>query len=308
MARRTTQLFSLSMLDLLTGALGAIIFLFVITPKGGKSAAATQQAVVYFDKAQMKIHGSLPDSLLDKNPGDTLLVVMADYKKLPKRENAPQKVLAKNELPSPKKTTPKKSTKVQKETPPKKEVKPKVEKKTPVKKVEPKKEKTTTTEKTTKRESTTTTKKEQTYRGSPPSVPAAVSFEINWVDKNDNVDLIVCKSGKCVYGGRKRNRDIGQWDSGKSRNRLFGNDLRTNQEAVRQFDKVIPGEYQIYAQFKESKKKRNSVTIKGLIYTKDKSKQERGENFSRKLPLTAERVLIGIVKLNANGEFQFFKK
>ena len=70
MSRRTKQLFSLSLLDLLTSALGAIIFLFIITPRGGESAAKVRQAMVYFDTTQMKIHGELPDSLLAKGAGD----------------------------------------------------------------------------------------------------------------------------------------------------------------------------------------------------------------------------------------------
>lgn len=309
MSRRNIQLFNLSMLDLLTGALGAIIFLFIITPKGGQSAAPIQQAAIYFDTTQMKIHGLLPDSLLSKMPGDSLLVVMVDHKNLPKKVNAPRKVLAKNDLPISKPTpSPRKKSIANKKptpSPSKKE------------KAQPKKEKESTSssrsqkKRETKSKSTTSSKgktAERTFKGSPPSVPAAVSFEVNWVDKNDNVDLIICKDGKCVFGGKKRDKRIGQWDSGKSRNRLFGNDLRTNQEAVRQFDKIIPGEYQVYAQFKESKKNNKTITIKGLVYTKNDKLVERGENFSRRLTISSRRDLIGIVKLKANGEYQFIKK
>ena len=291
MARRNTELFSLSMLDLLTGALGAIIFLFIITPKGeGAAPAVEQQAVVYFDTLQMKIHGALPDSLLAKRNGDSLLVVLKDYKNLPKKEKSPYKVLAKNESKSPKPSTHRSSTNVEQPKP--KQV-PKTKSTQPVKKTEVKKG----TQQKSDSKSQKTEKESTKFKGSPPSVPAAVSFEINWVDKDDNVDLIVCKDGKCVYGGQKRNKKIGQWDSGKSRNRLFGNDLRTNQEAVRQYDDIIPGTYQIYAQFKESKKNKTSTTIKGLIYTKNAKSQERGEYFSRSLPITTNRILIGTVQL-----------
>ena len=95
MARRKTSLFNLSFLDVLTSALGAIIFLFVITPKGGQSAAKVRQAMVYFDTVQMKIHGDLPDSLLAKAAGDTLFTVLLAYKNLPKKEEQPrQRILA----------------------------------------------------------------------------------------------------------------------------------------------------------------------------------------------------------------------
>ena len=300
MSRRNTELFSLSMLDLLTGALGAIIFLFIITPKGeGAAPAVEQQAVVYFDTLQMKIHGALPDSLLAKRNGDSLLVVLKDYKNLPKKEKSPYKVLASNEAKLPKPPPRKRASDVDKP----KQV-PKTKSTQPAKK--------TAVKKGTQQQSDSKSqqaKKESTqFKGSPPSVPAAVSFQINWADKNDNVDLIVCKDGKCVYGGKKRVKGVGQWDSGKSRNRLFGNDLRTNQEAVRQYDEIIPGRYQIYAQFKESKKNNKTATIKGLIYTKNAKSQERGEHFTRSLLITTNRFLIGTVQLKADGTYQLIKK
>ncbi|MFK7773760.1 MAG: hypothetical protein AB8F94_16535 [Saprospiraceae bacterium] len=302
MSRRNTELFSLSMLDLLTGALGAIIFLFIITPKGeGAVPAVEQQAVVYFDTLQMKIHGTLPDSLLAKRSGDSLLVILKDYKNLPKNEKSPYKVLAKNEAQLPKPSIGKQATKVEQSKPKRvPNTKPTLPtKKSEVKKGTPKKEDS---------KSQKTTKESSKFKGSPPSVPAAVSFEINWPDKNDNVDLIVCKDGKCVYGGKKRIKNVGQWDSGKSRNRLFGNDLRTNQEAVRQYDEIIPGKYQIYAQFKESKKNNKTTIIKGLIYTKNAKLQERGEHFTRTLSISNNRFLIGTVQLKADGTYQFIKK
>jgi hypothetical protein len=73
MSRRKMQFFNLSFLDLMTGALGAIIFLFIITPKGGESAAPVRQAAIYVDTVQRKLYGDLPDSLLNKEAGDTLL-------------------------------------------------------------------------------------------------------------------------------------------------------------------------------------------------------------------------------------------
>ena len=70
MARRKTQLFNLSFLDLITGALGAVIFLFIITPKGGTAAPDKHQVVMYMDTSEMKIFGNLHDSLQNKQIGD----------------------------------------------------------------------------------------------------------------------------------------------------------------------------------------------------------------------------------------------
>ncbi|MCB0618923.1 MAG: hypothetical protein KDC43_23250 [Saprospiraceae bacterium] len=291
MARRKSELFNLSFLDLLTGALGAIIFLFIITPKGGESAATVRQAMVYFDTTQMKIYGDLPDSLLHKRSGDTLFTVLLAYKDLPKEEKEPQKIFASRETP------------VRQETPqkpaPRVETKPTPEPEKPVKVEKPEK-KETVTEKPPAKET-------PVYKGDAPSVPARVSIEISWPDKNDNVDLFVCKGSNCVYGGRKNDDDIGQWDSGKSRNRLFGNDLRTNQEAVRQFDKIVSGQYKIYAMFKDSEQNRKTVTLKGLIYTKDDANVERGENFTHRLTAGDQRVLLGTLILQKNGNYQFIK-
>ncbi len=281
MARRKVELFNLSFLDLLTSALGAIIFLFIVVPKGGEAAAPVQQAAIYLDTVQMKIHGPLADSLRTKQAGDTLFAIVVDHERLPEPPR-PQPE-AKPERPIVERTPPQQPERPQPQPP-----------QTPAPVTQPA-EPTPTPEPA----------RPVQYKGDMPSVPARVSFEINWANREDNVDLFVCKGGNCVYGGRKNVRDIGQWDSGKSRNRLIGNDLRTNQEAVRQFDTVIPGEYQVYASYKESSKNQASVTITGLVYTKGDNGQERGQSFSRRLSLGAERVLIGTVVIQKNGDFQF---
>lgn len=288
MSRRKTQLFNLSFLDLLTSALGAVIFLFVITPKGGQSAAPAQQAAVYFDTSQMKLYGDLHDSLLQKRAGDTLFAVLVGHKNLPKASKALNKPIAQQK---PERKVPAKS---EVSTP---------ERKVP-KKEEPKKEPTKVPEPRVEQPKAPPV---PTYRGDAPSVPCKVSIEMNWSNKTDNVDLFVCKGNLCVYGGRKKDRQIGQWDSGKARNRLFGNDLRTNQEAIRQFDQIIPGEYKIYAQFKESAKNTTSILVKGLIYTKNEQGQERGESFSKVLTLGQDRILIGTIILKEDGFYNFKK-
>lgn len=286
MSRRRNQPFNLSLLDLLTSALGAVIFLFIITPKGGAPASQTKQLGVFLDTMQQQVFGLIPDSLQGKQVGDTLLAVLVDYKSLPREEKQPRLVVQQRPAPQPDRA---------------KEVKPSDN--------EEVKEETRRDMETPKPKPPVP--KEQTpppiYRGDAPSVPCLVSFEINWDNADDNVDLFVCKDGSCVYGGRKRDREVGQWDSGKSRNRLFGNDLRTNQEAVRQFEQILPGEYLLYAHFKNSRRDQETVRIDGLIYTKAPSGQERGGTFSQNLQLTEERVLIGKIVLKEDGQFSFIK-
>ncbi len=210
MSRRTSQLFSLSLLDLLTGALGAIIFLFIITPKGGESPKVNQQAVIYFDTLNMKLHCNLPDSFLQNRPGDTVLAVLVDYKDFPSQEKAIQKVFV-QQKPKEKPAAKKSINQTPKKTLEKVPAKEEVEKEN--KPVTPKEEKPKIVE--------VKKKDPPPFKGSPPAVPCMVSFEINWSDKADNVDLYICKGNDCVYGGRKKNRNIGYWDSGKSRNKLY---------------------------------------------------------------------------------------
>lgn len=276
MTRRNVQLFNLSLLDLLTSALGAVIFLFIITPKGGAPPTLRSQIGIYIDTIQNQVFGPIHGQI-NNNIGDTIYAVLVDYqskekekkgsKPAPEKQAAPPRVMT-EEVPKP--------------TPaPEKEVKKEIEPVTP---------------------------KINSYKGDAPSVPCKVSFEIFWASKENNIDLFVCKDGRCVYGSRKKDRSIGDWDSGKSRNRIFGNDLRTNQEAVRQFDEIIAGDYEIYALFKDSQKNETSVTINGLIYTKNDDDQEQGQAFSQRLDLTKDRMLIGKVILQKNGTFTFTKK
>ena len=287
MSRRKTQVFNLSFLDLVTGALGAVIFLFIITPKGGSSAAVGSQAVVYVDTTERKIFGTLDDSLQHKRVGDTLFAVLVDYKNFPKPEKRKvvEKLIDFNQPKSQDQPPAPKKMETKRPTPP-----PPIPAKEEPKEIPGGPRETTD------------------FKGDAPSVPARVSFEVTWGNQADNVDFFVCRGRNCVYGGRKRDKAIGQWDSGKSRNGLFGNDLRTTQEAVRQFDKVIPGEYELYAQFKESKGSNTKVTIKGLIYTKGRSNQQRGETFFKTLPISKKRIPLGKVIINPDGSYKFIKK
>ena len=295
MSRRKAELFNLSFLDLLTSALGAVIFLFIITPKGGAPAAEVQQAAVYIDTSQMKIFGSLHDSLRNKRVGDTLFAVLVDYKNMPEEEKRQAYT------PPPPEPEPVKISRPQDSKPAPTPEKPaKEDNVKDVKKPEAEKPKTPADPKQPAPEP-------RTYKGDAPSVPCLVSFEVSWRSAEDNVDLYVCKGGDCVYGGRKKDNNIGQWDSGKSRNRLFGNDLRTNQEAVRQFDKIIPGEYKLYAQYKESDKNRSKLILNGLIYTKGDQNREQGDSFTTTLTLGGPRVLLGTIVLQENGNFKFIK-
>lgn len=98
MARRAHQLFdSLSFLDVVFGALGAILFLFIVVDKGGiqELPATAKYFRVYLnaDTSINHFHGELPDSIhkqLALLPrGTPVLVVIKDIVPLPRQESCP---------------------------------------------------------------------------------------------------------------------------------------------------------------------------------------------------------------------------
>ncbi|HEV7379039.1 MAG TPA: hypothetical protein VGN64_04550 [Dyadobacter sp.] len=284
MARnREPQIFNISFLDVICGALGAVIFLFIVVPKGGSSPSGKQQLAMSYDTVHRQFFAAIHDSLRNKKPGDTLLVVLADYRELPGLANCPDCPEYTEKQQRTTQRVPADNTIAQART---EKADSATTKPTPARAEDPKRSK---------------------YLGDPPGVPCKVSFEVSWTDIADNVDLFVCKGSKCVSGGAREIKDIGQWDSGKSKTRFFGSDLRTTQEAVRQFDRIIPGEYKIYGRFKESTKNNTSVTVRGLVYSKSEAGEEKGEPFSGTLQIGAERVLLGTVTLPDNGDFQLIK-
>lgn len=263
--RRIVELFNISFLDLLSGALGAVIFLFIIVPKGeGLGPSDNPQLAIVFDTIQNKFYGSLPDSLNYKRVGDSLLSVVVEFNQMPGTK-APKE--------SPVVSTPK-----------------------PVKSPKP--------VKTEAPAEPVTSSKPTKYKGSMPDVPCVFSIELKWDDPADNVDLFVCKDNDCVFGGRRFRNFIGYWDSGKSRSSIFGGDLRTSQEAVRQFDDIIPGEYTIFAQYKEALSPKSNLPIRGLVYTKNPDGDERGKEFHFTLSVDPKnRTRIGTLVVNTDGSF-----
>lgn len=259
---RNIDLFNISFLDLLSGALGAVIFLFIIVPKGeGQGPTDNPQLAIVFDTIQNQFYGKLPDSLNYKRVGDSLLTVVFEFNKMPGLEPQPpvEKRPAKPAQKSPKTTT----------------------------QAEPK--------------STPSTRAPK-YKGSMPDVPCVFSIELKWDDPADNVDLYVCKDNDCVYGGRRYRNFIGYWDSGKSRSSIFGGDLRTSQEAVRQFDAIIPGEYTIFAQYKEALTPKSNLPIRGLVYSKSPEGDERGKEFNFTLSVDPKnRTRVGKLVVNTDG-------
>lgn len=303
MKRRDIEIFSLSFLDILAGALGAVLFLFIVVPKGGgESPAASPQLAVTFDTIQNKFFGELPDSMMQYTVGDSLLSLVVNYDKMPSIEDCPKP------KPCPKCPDTKRLNREIASLKRELSKKPKPTKVASASKASP--TKNAPTAKARPKSTPTSTPPASKYKGDMPSVPCKLSVEIKWDDIAHNVDLFVCKDGKCVYGGKRKRKGIGFWDSGKSKTSIFGGDLRSTQEAVRQFDSVIEGEYEVYAQYKDAKEEpQSNVSVRALIYTNTLERGEQGETFNLNLPFDKkERTLLGKMTVNADGSFTFNKQ
>ncbi len=344
MSRRKTDSMNLSFLDVLTSGLGAIIFLFIIIPKGSDSVQTPieVQAELYMDSTSGSIWGmpDRPQKVYKK--GDTLTIVLSDFKTLDTILNKEsnkiegtinQQLLATIENMS-------RAAAMNKSNPTNNSLlntpsvnvqiydkrnnlddsnnvnRPYLRPKTMVNQpvvyanVSPKRDVLLDSNRFL-------TQKEHKNSALPeaknvirPANPCKVAFEIKWQNITDNVDLFVYKGSQfvCGKGGLRANKNIGEWDSGKSRNRLFGNDLRTNQEAVRQFAGIIAGEYKIFAQFKETLKPDSiqSINLTGLVYTNNEKGEEKSKAFSASIPLSKkEKMCIGTVTLNTDGTINY---
>lgn len=305
MKRRDVELFNISFLDILSGALGAVLFLFIVVPKGeGRGPAAHPQLSVVLDTVQNKFFGELPDSLRASDAGDTLLSIVFDYKRMPSIENCPEPKPC-PELPDMRamhRYIAKLEAELSRFKIDNKKMKSKEKSlRNLVDKSKQKRKEKKHIEKLVKRQTN------DNYKGDMPNVPCKFSVEIKWTDIVDNVDLFLCKDGKCVYGGKRKRKQIGFWDSGKSKTSIFGGDLRTTQEAIRQFDSVIEGDYKIYAQYKSAKEApKASVVIQGLVYTNTDENGPKSKTFTHELNFNKkERTFIGSLKLKSDGSFTF---
>ncbi len=95
MNRREHKFFNLSFLDVLCGALGAILFLFISVDKGGvppPSGPAQERPVAYLsmDTTMYQLHGLLPDSLAGLRSGDSVTIVINAVEPMPTAPKCPE--------------------------------------------------------------------------------------------------------------------------------------------------------------------------------------------------------------------------
>ncbi len=259
-------------MDVLFGALGAIIFLFIVVPKGGAPPDEKKVVPVNIDEKSGKLFGDYLAVFEDLQVGDSLLVLATGKATFPSRKDCPPPVVCPECPECP-------------ECP-----------KCPETKVE----------NGNFKEPPVQSKPDLVYR---PSVPSKFSIEIHWKETKNNVDLYVCKNGKCVFGkdSNRRNKDIGAWSSGKEMNTLGQyfkkSNLRTTMEAVRQIDELLPGSYSIQAVFKESEMNESGVEVTCLVYS-ERNNNPQVETFTRTISLNpGQKIQLGTVDVLPDGNF-----
>lgn len=290
MKNRNVEFFNLSFLDLLSGALAAVIFLFIIVPKG-EPITLNDPLMVTYDSLRKEFYGVIPDSLSNRQQGDTIFAVIGSI------ESEPEESVTLADAGTPERIR-------QRIAPPERD--PKNEKSERSNSREELKSEKSEEAKEEKEKNPNVTVSPSKFTGSKPDVPCKLSIEMKWASKKDNVDLYVCKDNDCVFGGKRYRDFIGYWDSGKARTSLFGSDVRTNQEAVRQFDEIIPGTYSILAQYKESSAPKTDMPIRLQVYTVNDDGKERGTEHYFKLNIEpTERTKIAVVTVGPDGEIEF---
>jgi hypothetical protein len=269
--RKEIELFSIAFLDVLFGALGAIIFLFIIVPKGGKSPDPEEYIVASIDAKSQKVFGGYDDYSKEIQLGDTLRILVASYGNFPIRVPCPPQ--------------------------------------TPCPEVQIQPEVTTVVNQNS---NATSSAKGKEFR---PSVPAKFSIEMHWEEESDNVDLFVCKGNLCVFGAKRNLPSIGTWDSGVQINTFKDfwriKNLRTNMEAVRQVQELVPGVYKVYGQFKSTDSNKKTIDVSSIVYS-EKSGEPQVEflEFGLSLnPGTSEsaRKLLMTIQLDSDGSFSIIK-
>lgn len=262
-------------MDVLFGALGAIIFLFIVVPKGGAPPDEKIVIPVYVDEGKQMIFGEFKQALPDLVIGDSAVIVASSLSKFPTAKDCPPPVIC---PPCPECPT----------CPPC----PPVDK-PPVDPIDESPDVVTTT----------------TDYPIRPAVPSAFSIEIIWDDADMNVDLWVCRGQTCVHGHRRnrRNRDIGVWYPDLGETTFVGlftrSSLRSNIEAVRQIDERIPGTFDIYGYFKESDIPASNVDVKVFVYS-DADAGPKMKGFKANLTLGSPRKKLATVELMPDGTFR----
>ena len=278
MKRAAVSFISLSFVDILFAALGAIIFLFIIVPKGGESADPQKVVPLSLDYNQSMVFGDFGETHPDLDIGDTIKALAVTKKAFPVVKDCP-----------PKKDCP--------ECPPPIECPPcdcpEVE--------EDEKE---------------TDPNNDFVQGLNFGFPVKFGVIAEWESIKDNVDLYLCKGGTCVYGRPRRQTDdqIGVWTNATKKEgffkRIFGGERGnpSSSEIVFQEEKIISGQYDVLGKFKNTQTEgKMNVAVDFSIFSEKKSGGKSGKVITKTLTLGGGEERVASITLNSDGTFSVRK-
>lgn len=311
----------MSFLDLMTDALGAVMILFLITPKGqsfrGLVEGKAPQGVVRFDTVAKKLWGDIAwgnvDSLRHKK-GDTMAIVVGSFERMPSlkmEEHTPtpstsdgnNAYIASDEMKIKKKDWEGAFRNSGVKIPDNMQLVPKtaniladyqvaVDKA----KLAKMKEVNADEEIVKKSSRSVTSGGGGTEKNGKMMCIGDAAFQIAWDDNSDNLDIFVKNNaGGEVSFKRRSHPNVGKMVNLTS---IFGMGFNIRNTEVVSQAKIIPGSYTISAAVYKSSKP--SVTLYATVATKKEGKGLRGID----VPTDKQPHVIGQITIDAAGNIQ----
>lgn len=292
MSRRKQDLFdNLSFLDIVFGALGAVLFLFIVVDKGSATEAsipADEMIKVYMDMdttGGYRFHGRLPDSIQSQlatlPTGTPIKLVINGRRALPGQVCPPCPVVRCPDGAKP--------------CPPEKKCPecpkcPEQKTETGILCGDPACPKVVS----------------NSYSGDPLEIPYSIGFAIvdNTSYTND-IDIKVCRAGTCVPEGRSNTGGGMRWVDLREKGSFFqgGKKARTGGEMVLVEDAIAPGEYTVSAKFDPPTRSRTPqapTRITATVATKQGGRI-REQRFDVSLEANSQWKPVCRVSIDANG-------
>lgn len=281
MSRRAQQFFKLSFLDILSGALGAILFLFIIVDKAGGEedkgpviGAPLTKIFVPVDTTTRTIF-DIPDTL-NIYPGRSIQVVISDISPAPDQPKCPPQEPCKGRGEGPVCPDPERHKKPDCPDPGHHKqvvcVDPSVHDKLLCD--DPGCSKTTIQ-----------------YQGDPLALAYHLGFSLTSANPADEIDLQVCKDGVCVSGAKKQGAGM-RWLNLKEGG--FFAKPRTWNEIILAEGSLQPGTYTCYARV--DCKSAATSNIELVVGTKKQNMPRQVATFSKKLDKCGNQwIVVGAV-------------
>lgn len=275
MKRAAVSFISLSFVDILFAALGAIIFLFIIVPKGGKSPDPQKVVALSLDYNQSMVFGDFSETHPDLDIGDTIKALAVTKKAFPVVKDCPPKKDC-PECPPPIECPPCDCPEVEEETDQNNDV------------------------------------VQGLNFGFPVKFGVIADWES--INDNVDLYLCkggTCVYGR---PGSQTNDQIGVWTNATKKpgffSKLIGGERGnpSSSEIVYQENKIIPGEYEVLGKFKRTQVEgKMNVAVEFTIYSENNSRGKSGKVITKTLTLGGGEERVASISLNSDGTFSVRK-